>query len=172
MTCTRRCVALAVAAALLTSGCGSGRLSSSEFRQKADRICGGMKRKSNSINTLSSRGFAKGMTIVESGLVRLRQLRPPASAASTYADFLAKITLALALVRRDEPELVKLEHELTTALPKRISIYSPNPFRNRRYQALLRRENQLVRRVLVPARRAAKDARRLGLNECAKGLAT
>jgi hypothetical protein len=157
--------------ALVLACRGPGRLSESEFRLKANGACSAMKEKANSVDTATPLGFAAGMRMLETGVAQLERLRPPASAAATYVDFLANLKRTVALIRRDQPELVKLTNRVTASLPRRISTYGPSPFKNSRYRALLRRENQLVRQILVPARVAARDATKLGLNKCASGLA-
>jgi len=162
--------ALLLLSALLCGGCGGARLSAAAFHAKGDRICRQIQRKTESINGPTTRSFNKGLRAVDAGIIRLRKLRPPASDATAYAQFVDRLSRTFARVREDEPRLLALQREFRAALPKRLSIYRGPLRRSRRYQALLRRESKLMQPLLVDAREAARDARALGLNECANGL--
>jgi len=114
--------ALLLLSALLCGGCGGARLSAAAFHAKGDRICRQIQRKTESINGPTTRSFNKGLRAVDAGIIRLRKLRPPASDATAYAQFVDRLSRTFARVREDEPRLLALQREFRAALPKRLSI--------------------------------------------------
>ncbi len=124
--------ALLLLSALLCGGCGGARLSAATFHAKGNRICRQIQRKTESINDPTTRSFNTGLRAVDAGITQLRELRPPASDATAYAQFLDRLSRTFARVREDEPRLLALERELSAALPQRVSTYGSGPLRRSR----------------------------------------
>jgi hypothetical protein len=150
---------------LLCAACGSGTLSASDFRHKANGICTDLQKQTSSLNSLTKRSLDRGIASVGTAITRLQRLRPPGSEQQTYRDFLNRMRLILAFIKVNEPKLIAIEHEIET-----VKSAPTTRAGARQFEHIAQRMRGLVAQIGGEVRIAKRDARALGLHVCGAGI--
>lgn len=148
-------------AVLLATSCGSGggsstssdRLSEAEFQSRANQIC--TKVRGQEKPSTSKAGTDQNLSLVESAVNELQDLKPPTKDKARYQDLLTRFKRTLAFVRANETHLLSLS--------KRLRANPSDALAGAAYR-------RLVQPFVQEARLAAADATALGLTACANGL--
>lgn len=141
---------------LTAAGCGgSHRLSESDFRTRADRICRTLSRQTASNTSFSNAAFKQRISEIEAAVGDLARLDPPASDQARYQDLLTNFRSSATYLKVNRQRMILLLRHLTS---------NPTDARARAQYT------RIVNHFEHGAHVAAADATALGLGDCATGL--